>query len=150
MKALLSLLVLGVPVYFFSLAYMSQAKAVELVESNQLKICSSKPNCVCSECDKEDKHYITPVMMSSFNEDEIVKRVQNTLETMGATITVNKPAYIAATFTSSLFRFVDDFEIRIDAANKTIHVRSASRVGYSDFGVNRKRVEKFRTLIRER
>ena len=43
-----------------------------------------------------------------------------------------------------MFRFVDDLECRLDAENRVIHVRSASRVGYSDLGVNRKRVERLR------
>ena len=53
--------------------------------------------------------------------------------------------YIHAEFTSFLFRFVDDVEFLLDEGSKTIHVRSASRIGYSDLGVNRKRVEAIRT-----
>jgi len=48
--------------------------------------------------------------------------------------------YIAATFTSKLFKFVDDFEARFDAQNNLIHLRSASREGYSDMGVNARRI----------
>jgi uncharacterized protein (DUF1499 family) len=47
-------------------------------------------------------------------------------------------------------RFVDDVEFLFDDTNKKIHVRSASRVGYSDMGVNRKRVEELRKLLNER
>ncbi len=49
--------------------------------------------------------------------------------------------YLHAECTSPIFRFVDDVEFLVDPASRTIHFRSASRVGYSDFGVNRKRME---------
>ena len=52
--------------------------------------------------------------------------------------------YIHAEFRSEWFRFVDDVEFCFDEQKNIIHVRSASRVGYSDFGVNRKRVEDIR------
>jgi uncharacterized protein (DUF1499 family) len=52
--------------------------------------------------------------------------------------------YIHATFTSFLFRFVDDVEFSFDDETKVINVRSASRTGYSDLGVNRRRVEEIR------
>ena len=51
---------------------------------------------------------------------------------------------LVATFTSRLFRFVDDFALRVDGSAGLLHIRSASRVGYGDFGVNRRRVERFR------
>jgi len=147
MKALISVIVIGIPIYFFVLATISQARAAEGLQENQLTACSSKPNCVCSECEKPDEHYVEPVVLSEFENEKVIQLIKNTLKAMGGDIVTETDVYIAATFTSTLFRFVDDFEIRIDAPGKTVHVRSASRVGYSDFGVNRKRVEKFRTLL---
>ncbi len=52
--------------------------------------------------------------------------------------------YLWATYTSRIFRFVDDMEFRLLPEKKTIHVRSGSRVGHSDLGVNRKNVERLR------
>jgi uncharacterized protein (DUF1499 family) len=52
--------------------------------------------------------------------------------------------YIYAIFKSAIFRFIDDVEFSFDDQRKVIDVRSASRTGYSDLGVNRKRVEKIR------
>lgn len=52
--------------------------------------------------------------------------------------------FIRAEFVSAIFRFVDDVEFYLDDRNKVIHVKSASRVGYSDLGVNRRRVENIR------
>jgi uncharacterized protein (DUF1499 family) len=57
--------------------------------------------------------------------------------------------YIHAEFTSAFFRFVDDVEFYFDSEAKIIHMRSASRIGYSDFGVNRKRLEKLRSLFND-
>jgi uncharacterized protein (DUF1499 family) len=56
-------------------------------------------------------------------------------------------SYLHYEFTSLLLRFVDDVEFLFDEATKTIHFRSASRLGHSDFGVNRKRMEQMRALV---
>jgi len=58
--------------------------------------------------------------------------------------------YLHIEFTSAFFRFVDDVEFFVDDTEKKIHVRSASRIGYSDFGVNRGRVEKIRSAWEHR
>jgi uncharacterized protein (DUF1499 family) len=65
----------------------------------------------------------------------------------GGTIRLQQKNYLWATYTSRVFRFVDDVEFRLDAAQGVIHVRSASRAGSSDFGVNRKRIEKLRAAF---
>lgn len=56
----------------------------------------------------------------------------------------DEAAYLHAEFRSLIFRFVDDVEFLLDADAGVIHVRSASRLGYSDLGVNRRRVEAIR------
>jgi uncharacterized protein (DUF1499 family) len=56
--------------------------------------------------------------------------------------------YIHAEFTSAFFRFVDDVEFYFDSDAKTIHMRSASRIGYSDFGVNRKRLDDIKLMLK--
>ena len=55
-------------------------------------------------------------------------------------------SYLHYEFTSLLLRFVDDVEFLFDDETKTVHFRSASRTGYGDFGVNRKRMEEIRSL----
>ena len=57
--------------------------------------------------------------------------------------------YLWATFSSRVFRFVDDLELRMDAPARAIHVRSSSRIGRTDFGANRKRVETLRAGFAE-
>ena len=74
--------------------------------------------------------------------------VKNSIKEMGGSIQAENDNYLAATFTSSIFRFVDDLEIRFDADRIMIHMRSASRVGYSDRGINKKRIEGFKILYK--
>ena len=58
--------------------------------------------------------------------------------------------YLASTFSNSIFGFIDDVEFKINAASGQIHVRSASRVGYCDWNVNRERTELIRKKIQAR
>ena len=57
--------------------------------------------------------------------------------------------YLHAQEKSRIFGFVDDIEFHLRSAEGIIAVRSASRVGYSDFGVNRRRVEEIRKVLHE-
>jgi uncharacterized protein (DUF1499 family) len=109
----------------------------------KLTTCPASPNCVSSQ--SPDKvHSIAPLrhedtaaearlrllaVISSFPRTRIVTLLDN---------------YIHCEFTSALFRFVDDVEFFFEEGGKVIHVRSASRVGYSDLGANRRRIEKIR------
>ena len=67
----------------------------------------------------------------------------------GATIVVQRDDYLYATFATALMGFVDDVEFVVDAPRGVIDVRSASRLGYGDLGVNRKRVEALRAAYAE-
>jgi len=69
---------------------------------------------------------------------------------MGGKIEEEHDGYLWATFTSRVFRFVDDVEFRMVSTDGMIHMRSGSRKGYSDLGVNRRRVEKLRTLFNQK
>ena len=71
-----------------------------------------------------------------------MQRIKELVEEMPRTkIVTVEDNYLHAEFRSSVFRFVDDVEFLIDPKERAIHFRSASRVGYSDFGVNRRRME---------
>lgn len=67
-----------------------------------------------------------------------------------ATLIDQRPGYLRAEFRSRLFGFVDDVEFLLDPAAQVIHVRSASRLGYSDLGVNRERIEQLRSALAAR
>lgn len=109
----------------------------------KLKQCPDSPNCVSSQSDSES-HKINPLSYQSSAEDAIQQIKQTILSLSGATLIEEKDHYLHFEFKTLLFRFVDDVEIMIDDAEKVIHLRSASRVGHSDFGTNRRRIEKIK------
>ena len=108
----------------------------------RLRPCSSRPNCVCSEF-KDLPSYVKPleIIGSPKNDWDTVKRI---IREIGGKIELESDRYLWATFSTRIFRFIDDLELRMDEENKLIHIRSSSRVGYSDMGANKKRVEIFR------
>lgn len=116
------------------------------VVNGRLSPCPGSPNCVSSQ--SEDRaHHIEPLWFSgSLDEarEALLSVIRSEKRTKLITVTDD---YIHAEFRSLVFRFVDDVEFYFDGAAKTIHVRSASRVGHSDLGVNRKRVERLRELF---
>ena len=91
-------------------------------------------------------HYIEPVDLSESNASEALSMLKAVVVEMGGSIEAESDSYLAATFTSPIFRFVDDLEIRIDTDQKMVHLRSASRVGHGDRGVNRKRIKRLKNL----
>ena len=141
---------LFVIIAFFILGYMShsdQAYGQPDLFEGRLKQCPDTPNCVSSEFVSDAEHYIEPLVYSAGHAAQVLPRLKTIIREMGGSIQVEQTDYLAATFTSSVFRFVDDLELRIDTGQKTIHVRSASRVGFGDGGVNRKRVELLKNAL---
>jgi uncharacterized protein (DUF1499 family) len=111
--------------------------------ANRLTPCPSSPNCV-SSLSPDRKHAIEPLQYSA-SRDEARERLVSILDKMkGVRITLAEPDYIHAEFRSQIFRFVDDVEFLFSDEKKIVHVKSASRIGYSDLGANRKRVERLR------
>jgi len=112
---------------------------------HSLKPCPDTPNCVSSLAE-DSGHYIAPL-----NLDKSIQWPQTVVDILssvrGITIVTTNENYIHAECRTLLFRFIDDLELVWDAENNICHVRSASRVGRSDLGVNRKRVEKIRHLL---
>ena len=137
---ILVFLVIAALVAFFVMGLMSQrGKEIGLADA-RLAPCSSKPNCVSSEIGTAEEKMVAPLKAS-------LEQVKAAITSTGGIITREQPYYISATYTSSIFRFVDDVEIR-DSQDGLIHIRSASRVGYSDRGVNKKRVEAIHAAIK--
>ena len=125
--------------------YSQKGQAQGLVNGS-LSRCSDKPNCVCSEYIDDVGHYIEPVTNPQNIGIDDMTKVVATIKDMDGIIRNVTENYIAATFKSSIFGFVDDLEIRTDPIQGIMHFRSASRVGYGDGGVNRKRIELFKKL----
>lgn len=107
------------------------------VQNSQLATCPDSPNCV-SSFEQRDSHAIAPLTGN-------IAAVRAALEQIPeAVIVTDDGNYIHAEFTSRLMGFVDDVEFLADPASAQVHVRSASRLGHSDLGVNRERVENIR------
>lgn len=132
---------------FFVLGKKSQKGLAVGLNNEKLAKCSTKPNCVCSEYSDDSDHFIEPITENTESFD--MTKIESIIKEMGGIIESKENNYLAATFTSSLFGFVDDFEIRTDASEGKIHFRSASRVGYSDRGMNKKRIELFKQLYQK-
>lgn len=128
----------------------------------QLGPCPESPNCVNSFADPDDRtHYIEPIAFpawasgssQSATEDtsasdgtRVLDALQEVLSTWArTTIETRNDKYIHVRAVSLVMRFVDDMELLLDEEKRVVHVRSASRAGYSDLGVNRKRVERLRS-----
>ena len=117
-------------------------------QTESLKPCPDSPNCVQSFDASDQDHYIDPISIKPPAGQSISDYLVQQLQTLPRVkITEQRDDYLHAEFTTLIMRFVDDVEIVIDAEQQLLHVRSASRTGYSDFNANRKRVEMLRTLF---
>jgi uncharacterized protein (DUF1499 family) len=132
------------------LGYRSRFTGAYGLVEGRLKRCPCTPNCVSSESGSDPEHAIEPIFYAAEDAAQVLPRLKALIRDMGGRIQVETTDYLAATFTSSVFRFVDDLELRIDADRNAIHLRSASRVGRSDFGVNRKRAALLKTAFHSR
>lgn len=116
------------------------------INDGQLKPCPKTPNCVNSQA-RDQKHSIQPLNYTDTQQEAQDRLLQILTSEKRARILITQQDYIRAHFTSALFRFIDDVEFYFPESRdgeKIIHVRSAARLGHSDFGTNRKRIEKIR------
>jgi uncharacterized protein (DUF1499 family) len=102
--------------------------------------CPDSPNCVSTKS-KDPDHAMTPLAYLKSGRESMDRLVGIVQEMKRATIVSATPSYLHVEFRSALFRFVDDVEFVLDDSARVIHFRSASRTGYYDFGVNRKRMK---------
>jgi len=141
-RSLPSLLSLGL-----LLAGCTGTRPVNLgVHNGKLAPCPASPNCVSSQ-GSDREHSIEPLRYTG-SPGEAMDRLKKIVISMKRSrIITETGSYIHAEYTSALFRFVDDVEFFLDERAAVIQVRSSSRIGYSDLGVNRKRVEDIRAAI---
>ena len=137
-------------ILFFILGVISKSGQGPGLVGGSLSKCPNKPNCVCSEQTDDINHYIDPIIIPQNITFDTLRILKSVIRDMGGTIYAESEDYIASTFSSSIFGFMDDFEIRIDSIQKVIHIRSASRVGYGDAGVNKKRTELLKKLYHKK
>jgi uncharacterized protein (DUF1499 family) len=115
-------------------------------KDGRLANCPDSPNCVCSQ-EARPSHQISAL---SYEEDghAAFSRLAKLLESWPRTrIITHSDTYMHVEFTTRIMRFVDDVEFLLAEDEKVIHVRSASRIGYSDLGANRNRVESIRAVF---
>jgi len=120
------------------------------VKDGRLAPPKGTPNCVSSQADPADaEHYLAPIPFKG-DAAAAMAAVRKAVEGMrDATVIRQDGSYLYAEYRSKLMRFVDDVEFFYDGKAGLIHVRSASRLGRRDFGVNRARVESLRARIKQ-
>jgi len=128
-------------------------KSLGAVEGRLAACPANKSNCVVSlhaaESRSEDPHHVAPFSYEGDPGDAMTRVLAVLMQSPNCQIISNRSDYIHAEFTSGIMGFVDDVEFLLSVAENVIHVRSASRLGLSDFGVNRARVEELREAFDE-
>ncbi len=140
-----TIILLGVCLFLFNCAGTRPSNLG--VKDGKLLACPITPNCVSSQAESSDLHYIAPYkytkdLVLAFSELKSVIEKQERVKIISSTDT-----YLNAEFTSKLMGYVDDVEFYFEDSTKTVHVRSASRLGKSDMNVNRKRIEMIREQL---
>ena len=118
------------------------------VRDGRLSPCPASPNCVSSQA-ADVEHRVAPLAYKGTASEALARLARTIAAQPGATIVAQHDGYLYATFQTPLMGFVDDVEFFVDPARSVIEVRSASRLGYRDFGVNRKRIESLRAAFME-
>jgi uncharacterized protein (DUF1499 family) len=117
----------------------------------ELAPCPSSPNCVSSQAEPSDtEHYMEPVGYTGSAVEALAAAAAVVEAAPGARVTSRTDDRLDAVFTTRIFRFKDDVTFVVDDRSKMLHFRSASRVGRSDLGANRKRMTALLPRIKER
>jgi uncharacterized protein (DUF1499 family) len=133
---------------FFIIMTLSMTTHADTTAKRKLPPCQDTPNCVSSQATSKS-HYIAPFKVSgdpALAWQELRKAIMTHVRMV---VTHETETTLHAEATSLVLSFVDDIDAILDAEAGLIHIRSASRLGHSDFGVNRKRIEKLRTQLRK-
>ncbi len=122
------------------------AAAGPAVAPDTFSPCPDSPNCVSSQSAAKAR-FIEPLHYAGNRADARQKLINILEKTKRVHLVKAEADYIHAEFRSFLFGFVDDVEFYFSESDTIIHVKSASRAGYYDFGVNRRRVERLRSTF---
>lgn len=118
-------------------------------DAGRLGPCPASPNCVSSEAE-DDAHRVEPLRLAAPAARAWRVAQEEVAALPGARIVEQTPDYLRAECSSALFGFVDDLELQLRADEGVIALRSASRVGHGDMGVNRGRVDTLRAALAQR
>ena len=125
---------------------MAKSKKPIGIVDGKFHPCPKSPNCVSTQA-IDDKQKMEPINYSGSLIDAKAKIVSIINSLKRSKIVTNEENYIHTEFRTATFRFVDDVEFLFDDKEKIIHFRSRARMGYSDMGVNRKRMEEITKLF---
>jgi len=134
------------PLYFCFLLSASCAAGEPTAKPNQILPCPDSPNCV-SSLSSDKAHFIEPLHYAGSLADAKQRLIDILQNTKRVRLVKIEAQYIHAEFRSLVFRFIDDIEFYFPSEESIIHIKSASRTGYYDFGVNRRRVERLRSTF---
>lgn len=125
---------------------MTIDRPVEMDTSDSvLSPCPVSPNCVCSKLPQSDSHYIEPLVPRASTLKIFPLLVEYVQQLPRAELQEKASHYVRVSIPSTFLGFTDDLELFF--AGSKIHVRSASRTGWYDFGVNRRRIESIRRYM---
>ncbi len=152
-KILVSLVVIVALCFILRAAidkYSANRSAVGLQQNEQgmpaLDGCDGLLNCTASTASNK-KHLVEPLTYTS-PAVEVISKLGNLISQQpGANIVTTEPYYLHATYRTKLLGYTDDLEVLLDQTNGVLHIRSASRLGKSDLGANRKRIEALREFV---
>ncbi|NLU98614.1 DUF1499 domain-containing protein [Marinomonas sp. UCMA 3892] len=118
------------------------------ITDGELLSCPSSPNCVSTQASPEDvEHYAEPIIYTG-NRMKTQLSIESFILSKGnAHLVSSTLGYVHFEVKSALIGYIDDVEFYLPEGDSVVHMRSASRVGYSDFGNNRERVRQIRSLL---
>ena len=140
------LIALRIAISFFSVNKV--ATGLTKTDEGQLQLagCHGLRNCTASTA-KTQRNSIAPIAFDG-SADEVIGKIATILNSQsGAQVQTQDAQSLWATFKTPLLGYIDDLEILVDAQNSVAHIRSASRIGQSDLGANRKRIESLRQTL---
>jgi uncharacterized protein (DUF1499 family) len=149
MKASMGKYILSVVLAVLIYGCSGQNLNVGVLSNGRLAGCSHRPNCVSSEA-QDAKHTVSPLRLKGDPAAgwEAIREAVGRLPRTIVVKTTNR--YLHAECKSILFGFIDDLELLLDPSSGVMAIRSASRIGYSDFGVNRRRVTALGQMLLEK
>ncbi len=144
-KTLISIAVIIIG-YFAIISFLTRHDVIKVESQRQLDPCPNKPNCILSTSTIK-RESIESFSFLNHDSKQSWQALNNAVVQDGGHIIINDGTYLHAIFTSTIFRFKDDFEALL--TENHIDIRSASRAGKSDLGQNRKRIERIRSLYQQ-
>ena len=109
------------------------------LRDGRLAPCPATPNCVSTEA-TDERQRVPPLPFAGAPHDALERLVRVVGAMRGARVAERRDGYLRVEFTTRVLRYVDDAEFLVDPEARVVRFRSASRVGRSDFGTNRRRM----------